>query len=95
MLGFTADEWEQLSSSQNCDDGWIAQNRTGNTFPTPLPNMAFTMLASVLKSKKAVQMNIAIVTGFYCLADLRYELQRSGRSDRRIAGRKQGIMTSS
>ena len=66
MFRLTKEEWEEISSSQivMMDS---PKNRTGKYLPHAFTEHGVTMLASVLKSSKARQMNIAIVMAFISL----------------------------
>ena len=66
MFRLTKEEWEEISSSQivMMDS---PKNRTGKYLPHAFTEHGVTMLASVLKSSKARQMNIAIVRAFISL----------------------------
>ncbi len=67
MFRLTADEWSHFSSSQIVMMDGLPKNRTGKYLPYAFTEHGVTMLASVLKSPKAVQMNIAIVRAFIAL----------------------------
>ena len=66
MFRLTKEEWNEISSSQivMMDS---PKNRTGKYLPHAFTEHGVTMLASVLKSSKARQMNIAIVRAFISL----------------------------
>ena len=66
MFRLKKEEWEEISSSQivMMDS---PKNRTGKYLPHAFTEHGVTMLASVLKSSKARQMNIAIVRAFISL----------------------------
>lgn len=78
MFQVTKNEWQQLIT--NCDklpDG----AKFSPVLPYAFTEHGVTMLASILKSKKAVQMNIAIVRAFIALTICR-ELQRTSGSNK-------------
>lgn len=70
MFKLTSDEWKELSSSQIVMIEKMPKNRTGKYLPYAFTEHGVTMLASVLKSAKARQMNIAIVRAFIALRKL-------------------------
>ena len=68
MFKLTPEEWGEISSSQFVMMGAeMPKNRTGKYLPYAFTEHGVTMLASVLKSKKARVMNIAIVRAFIAL----------------------------
>ena len=67
MFQLTASEWRRISSSQIVMMGELPKNRTGKYLPYAFTEHGVTMLASVLKSKRAVKMNIGIVRAFIAL----------------------------
>lgn len=75
MFRLTAAEWKDLSSSQIVMIEKGPLNRTGKYLPYAFTEHGVTMLASVLKSPKARQMNIAIVRAFITLR--KFALQHS------------------
>jgi hypothetical protein len=96
MFQLTAVEWEHISSSQTVMMEKLPKNRTGTYLPYAFTEHGVTMLASVLKSKKAVQMNLAIVRAFISLrqyflnykelADQIHELrQKTGEHDAQLS----------
>jgi phage regulator Rha-like protein len=70
MFRLTAKEWKEISSSQIVMIENIPRNRTGKYLPYAFTEHGVTMLASVLKSKKARKMNIAIVRAFISMKKL-------------------------
>ena len=70
MFRLTADEWKQMSSSQFVMMEKPPKNRTGKYLPYAFTEHGVTMLASILKSERAVKMNIAIVRAFITLRQL-------------------------
>ena len=70
MFRVTAKEWDfiQLQNSTNPSSQFVMmdlpKNRTGKYLPYAFTEHGVTMLASVLRSKKAIDMNIAIVRAF-------------------------------
>ncbi|MDO9261020.1 MAG: ORF6N domain-containing protein [Flavobacteriaceae bacterium] len=82
MFRLTKDEWESMSSqivmtsSSQSVMMDLPKNRTGKYLPYAFTEHGVTMLASILKSPKARQMNIAIVRAFVTLRkailDLKY-----------------------
>jgi ORF6N domain len=77
MFRLTANEWEfiQSKSTQGAENTPSSQfvmmglpkNRTGKYLPYAFTEHGVTMLASVLKSKKAIDMNIAIFRAFIAM----------------------------
>jgi len=67
MFRLTTSDWQAISSSQIVMMGDIPKNRTGKYLPYAFTEHGVTMLASVLKSTKARQINIAIVRAFIAL----------------------------
>jgi len=67
MFRLTAEEWKGIPSSQIVMMEKLPKNRAGKYLPYAFTEHGVTMLASVLKSQKAVQMNIAIVRAFIAL----------------------------
>ena len=73
MFRLTKDEWENMSSQIVMNSSSqivmmdLPKNRTGRYLPYAFTEHGVTMLASVLKSSKARQMNIAIVRAFVTL----------------------------
>jgi phage regulator Rha-like protein len=81
MFKLTAIEWEFIQSkiiyesekgtknpsSQFAMMDFLPKNRTGKYLPYAFTEHGVTMLASVLKSKKAIDMNIAIVRAFIAM----------------------------
>ena len=68
MFRLTKEEWGEVSSSQSVMMvSSVPKNRTGKYLPYAFTEHGVTMLASVLKSPKARQMNIAIVRAFVVL----------------------------
>jgi len=67
MFHLLPGEWTAISSSQFVMMGLIPKNRTGKYLPFAFTEHGVTMLASVLRSEKAVEMNIAIVRAFIAL----------------------------
>jgi hypothetical protein len=63
MFRLTREEWEDISSSQSV----MTYRRPKSALPYALTEHSVTMLASVLKSDKAIKMNIAIVRAFVAL----------------------------
>ncbi|MDQ2752096.1 MAG: ORF6N domain-containing protein [Bacteroidota bacterium] len=70
MFQLTFNEWKELSSSQIVMMVNLPKNRTGKYLPYAFTEHGVTMLASVLKSQKARQMNIAIVRAFIAMRKL-------------------------
>jgi phage regulator Rha-like protein len=70
MFHLTAEEWNQLSSSQIVMMEKIPKNRTGKYLPYAFTEHGVTMLASILRSERAVKMNIAIVRAFIALRQI-------------------------
>ena len=70
MFQLTIEEWQLLSSSQFVMMENIPKNRTGKYLPFAFTEHGVTMLASILRSEKAVKMNIAIVRAFIALRQL-------------------------
>ena len=66
MFRLTKEEWGLMSSSQIVMMD-LPKNRTGKYLPYAFTEHGVTMLASILKSPKARQMNIAIVRAFVAL----------------------------
>lgn len=113
MFRLTASEWEFIQSqfrdaserrankpSSQFAKMDLPKNRTGKYLPYAFTEHGVTMLASVLKSKKAIDMNIAIVRAFIAMRhfanshkdlfeqinDLRKEMQtRLGEHDTQLA----------
>jgi phage regulator Rha-like protein len=79
MFGLFPDEWKAISSSQFVMMNLIPKNRTGKYLPYAFTEHGVTMLASVLRSEKAVAMNIAIVRAFIALR--RFALQYKDLAD--------------
>nr|WP_317192087.1 ORF6N domain-containing protein [Flavobacterium sp. CG_9.10] len=68
MFRLTKEEWSEVLSSQSVMMvSSVPKNRTGKYLPYAFTEHGVTMLASVLKSPKARQMNIAIVRAFVAL----------------------------
>lgn len=67
MFRLTKDEWALISSSQLVMIGQLPKNRTQSYLPYAFTEHGVTMLASVLRSEKAVAVNIAIVRAFVAL----------------------------
>ena len=67
MFRLSADEWSKISSSQIVMIEKLSKNRTSKYLPYAFTEHGVTMLASVLKSPRARQMNIAIVRAFIAL----------------------------
>lgn len=74
MFRLTSDEWDKMKSSQFVTTSSsqivmmdLPKNRTGKYLPYAFTEHGVTMLASVLKSPKARNMNIAIVRAFVAL----------------------------
>jgi hypothetical protein len=67
MFRLSAEEWRKMSSSQIVMMGNLPRNRTGKYLPYVFTEHGVSMAASVLKSSKARQMNIAIVRAFVAL----------------------------
>ena len=67
MFRLSASEWNEISSSQIVTMKSMPRNRSGKYLPYAFTEHGVTMLASVLKSPKARQMNIAIVRAFIAL----------------------------
>ncbi len=67
MFQLTSNEWMEISSSQIVMMDDLPKNRTGTYLPYAFTEHGVTMLASILKSLKARQMNIAIVRAFISL----------------------------
>lgn len=56
MFRLTAEEWKQMSSSQIVMMEKLPKNRTGKYLPYVFTEHGVTMLASILKSERAVKM---------------------------------------
>lgn len=67
MFRLTESEWQILLSSQIVMMDTLPKNRTQKYLPYAFTEHGVTMLASVLKSKKAIEMNIAIVRAFIAM----------------------------
>jgi ORF6N domain len=67
MFQLTANEWRELIT--NCDI-LPANAKFTRVLPLAFTEHGVTMLASVLKSKRAIQMNIAIVNAFIAMKKL-------------------------
>jgi len=67
MFRLTQEEWHVISSSQIVMMDSLPKNRTGKYLPYAFTEHGVTMLASILKSAKARQMNIAVVRVFVAL----------------------------
>lgn len=67
MFRLTEDEWQRLRSQFVTLD--VGRGKYSKYLPYAFSEHGVTMLASVLKSKKAVQMNIAIVRAFIALRE--------------------------
>jgi len=76
MFRLSAGEWDEISSSQIVMMGNMSKNRTGKYLPYAFTEHGVTMLASVLRSPKARQMNIAIVRTFIALR--KFAIQHGG-----------------
>jgi len=74
MFRLTATEWKDISSSQIVMMKNAPLNHTGKYLPYAFTEHCVTMLASVLKSPKARQMNIAIMRAFIALR--KFTIQR-------------------
>jgi phage regulator Rha-like protein len=100
MFQLTAEEWRQISSSQFVMMENLPKNRTGKYLPYAFTEHGVTMLASILKSPKAREMNVTIVRAFIALKkftlqhkdlavqlqELRQELyERIGEHDTQLA----------
>ena len=70
LFRLTASEWKRMSSSQFVMMERLPKNRTGKYLPYAFTEHGVTMLASILKSERAVKMNIAIVRAFITLRQL-------------------------
>lgn len=70
MFRLSAEEWKELSSSQFVMMENLPLNRTGKYLPYAFTEHGVTMAASVLRSSKARQMNIAIVRAFIALKNI-------------------------
>lgn len=71
MFRLTTDEWEGLEKwSQIVTSSIGGKNRPKTFLPFAFTEHGVTMLASVLKSEKAVQMSIAVVRAFIALKEL-------------------------
>lgn len=67
MFRLTEKEWQAILSSQIVMMDTLPKNRTQKYLPYAFTEHGVTMLASVLKSKKAIDMNIAIVRAFIAI----------------------------
>lgn len=77
MFRLTQDEWELMRSQiVTASD---QSKRNVNTTPFAFTEHGGTMLASILRSKKAIQTNIAIVDAFNFFERICVELQRISR----------------
>jgi phage regulator Rha-like protein len=81
MFRLTADEWELLSSKYAVNEGnnnssqfaTSSKKHRGKVYsPYAFTEHGVTMLASVLRSKKAIAMNIAIVRAFIAVRHVTY-----------------------
>lgn len=61
MFELTSNEWREVVT--NCDH-LLSNARFSNVLPFAFTEHGVTMLASILKSERAIKMNIAIVTAF-------------------------------
>jgi phage regulator Rha-like protein len=80
MFRITSTEWKHFSSSQFVMMGNLPKNRTVKYLPYAFTEHGVTMLANVLKSKKAIKMSIAIVRAFISLKQL--ALQHKGLAEK-------------
>lgn len=69
MFRLTKEEWNVISSSQIVMMEYLPKNRTERYLPYAFTEHGVTMLASVLRSEKAVAVNIAIVRAFIALRE--------------------------
>lgn len=74
MFRLTKEEWEDMSSQSVTTSSSsqivmmdLPKNRTGKYLPYAFTEHGVTMLASILRSPKAIKMNIAIVRAFVAL----------------------------
>jgi len=79
MFRLTADEWEPMSSSQIVMMDGLPKNVPGKYLPYAFYRTWRYHAGQCPEKQESSTMNIAIVRLFIGLADLRYELQRSGR----------------
>lgn len=70
MFQLTNEEFQQLSSSQIVMMDKIPKNRTGKYLPFAFTEHGVTMLSSILRSERAIKMNIAIIRAFIALRQL-------------------------
>jgi len=69
MFQLSEEEWNLVSSSQNVMMNNFPKNRNLKYLPYAFTEHGVTMLASVLRSDKAVEVNIAIVRAFIALRE--------------------------
>lgn len=91
MFQLTAKEWITISSSQNVMMEKLPKNRTGKYRPYAFTEHGVTMLASVLKSPKARQMNIAIVRAFVALRKFALSYKELAEQIKIIMDRQDGV----
>ncbi|MBP6286927.1 MAG: ORF6N domain-containing protein [Ferruginibacter sp.] len=70
MFRITANEWKNFPSSQNVMMENLPRNRTAKYLPYAFTEHGVTMLANVLKSRKAIKMSIAVVRAFISLKQM-------------------------
>lgn len=75
MIKTLENEWQQNPSSQNVMMGSLAKNRTDIYLPYAFTEQGVAMLSGVLRSKRAISMNITIMRTF---VELRKALLEQG-----------------
>jgi chromosome condensin MukBEF ATPase and DNA-binding subunit MukB len=70
MFQLTAKEWKEASAFVNRSQIVTSSQKHRSTFPNAFTEHGVTMLASVLRSEKAIQMNIAIVRAFIAMKEM-------------------------
>ena len=69
MFRLTSKEWKQVSSSQFVMMD-LPKNRTSKYLPYAFTEHGVTMLANILKSKRAIKLSIVVVRAFISLKQL-------------------------
>ena len=91
MFQLSTDEWLAISSSQFVMMKKAPKNRTGKYLPYVFTEHGVTMLASILKSPKARQMNIAIVRAFIALRQFALNYKELAEQIKVIMERQDGV----